>query len=149
MKKLAGIISVILLLALLPLVQLGKDVFYKDTSLSSSKIHKKKVHIIDIPHNINNNDHLIGSWILFLHYPEQTTSINITIDETGAAASSNISLIGDLSSNIDKGGRVVFTNDTIALYGDLNPEGSHIKGMATIQGRKTPLPFSAFKIQGD
>lgn len=145
MKKFAAISLVIFFLAL-PFVHLGKGVFIKEQGAASLKRSKKTVLISEIPGDLYSSETLSGNWILFLHYPDETASVDITIDTRGLAYSKDKDVINDLKTSIDKKGYVEMKNDRIRLEGNINTEGKHISGMAAVLGIKAPVPFSAFKI---
>ena len=145
MKKFAAISLVIFFLAL-PFVHLGKGVFIKDQGASSIKRSKKTVLISEITEDLYSLESLKGSWVLFLHYPDATASIDIAINAEGMSSSNDTSKINDLKTSIDKEGSVKMENDRIRLEGRINTEANHISGMAKIQGVKAPVPFSAFRI---
>jgi hypothetical protein len=146
MKKYAAITLVGFFLAL-TFVHLGKGFFHKDRVDSPATRSKKTVQISEISENLYSLESLGGNWILFLHYPNETASVDITIDESSIAISKDTAIIGDLSASIDKDGSVEMGNEKAHLTGVLNPEGNHLDGMAVMQGIKAPVPFSAFKIQ--
>lgn len=146
MKKFAAIALVAFFLAL-PFVHLGKGFFVKEQETSSAKRSKKTVQISEISQDLYSLESLSGNWMLFLHYANETRSVDITIDTDGSVSSRDEAIIDDSSVSVDKDGFVEMDNQKAQLKGTMNPEGNHLDGMAVIQGIKTPVPFSAFKIQ--
>jgi len=145
MKKLAAIALVLFFLAI-PLVHLGKGIFIKDKGADSIKRSKKTVVISDIPSERYSKQTLSGDWILFVHYPEETTSAAISMDTEGTVYSKDNDLFVDMKTSIDKEGAIVMKNDKISMEGIINNEANHISGMASVSGIRAPVPFSAFKI---
>ncbi|HPJ94908.1 MAG TPA: hypothetical protein PKY89_13435 [Deltaproteobacteria bacterium] len=146
MKKYAAIALAGLFLTL-SAIYLGNLFFHKDPAESPAKRSKKTVQISEISENLYSPEGLSGNWILFLHYPNETASVDITIDEGSTAVSKDAAIIGDMSISIDTDGSMEMDNEQAHLKGRMNPEGNHMDGMAVLQGIKAPVPFSAFKIQ--
>ena len=146
MKKYAAIALAGLFLTL-SLIYLGNIFFHKDPADSPAKRNKKTVQISEISENFYSPEGLSGNWRLFLHYPNDTASVDITIDEGSIAVSKDTEIIEDLSVSIDTDGSMEMDNEKAHLKGRMNPEGNHLDGMAVLQGIKAPVPFSAFKIQ--
>jgi len=145
MKKYAPIALVFFIVAF-TFIHLEKGLFHKEQVDFPAKKSKKAVQIIDISENLSTTDSLAGNWILFLHYAHETCSVDITIDDSSMAVSKDREIIGDLSAFLDEDGSVKMDNEKAHLEGVINPEGNHLDGMATIQGEKAPVPFSAVKI---
>ncbi|MBN1635328.1 MAG: hypothetical protein JW920_02370 [Deltaproteobacteria bacterium] len=89
---------------------------------------------------------LTGHWTLFLHYPDCTQGVDLDINTSGEIVSSNGSLLKDARLNILKDRTIYVNNSELSLSGILEPDYCYFKGMATIKGRKNPVPFSACKI---
>lgn len=90
-----------------------------------------------------------GDWVLMLHYPTQTRMADITILPSGTVQSRNRDVCEDMSISCSAEGSLVMTNARINIQGILDQTGDHMKGMATIQGTRAPVPCSAFKILRD
>ncbi len=145
MKKFAAIALVLFFLAI-PLAHLGKGVFIKDKGAESIKRSKKTVVISDIPSELYSKQTLSGDWVLFLHYPEETSSADITMDADGTVYGKDKNMFSDMKTSIDKEGIIMMKNDKISMEGIINTEANHISGMASVSGIRAPVPFSAFKI---
>jgi len=89
---------------------------------------------------------LAGHWTLFLHYPDCTQGVDLDVNASGEIISSNGSLLKNARLNILKDGTIFVDNGELSLSGTLEPDYCYFKGMATIKGRKNPVPFSACKI---
>ena len=149
MKK---IILLILLLGLFVLILLSNS-HHTDTSTSN------RLKSESIPENINTansqltapakgvlHHDLAGHWTLFLHYPDYTQGIDLEIDIHGKIISFSSDLLKDARLQIMEDGTICIHNGTLRLPGIPEPDYSYFKGMATIKGRKNPVPFSACKI---
>lgn len=145
MKKFASIALVVFFLAL-PFLHLGKGVFLKEKGPSSIKRTKKTVQIKEISEDLYSEKSMVGNWIMFLHYSDETRSVDIRINGNGYAESKDPAALDDLQLIIDSAGYVKMSNEKMLLEGIMNPEGNHLSGMADIQGVRAPVPFSAFKI---
>lgn len=145
MKKFALIALVVFFLAL-PFLHLGKGVFLNEKGPSSIKRTKKTVQIKDVSEELYSQKNMIGNWILFLHYSDETDSFDIRIDGNGLAESKNPAAMENLQLSIDLSGHVKMNNKKMIFEGIMNPDGNYLSGMADIQGIRAPVPFSAFKI---
>ena len=146
MKILAALSLVIVFLTLV-FLHFGKEIFNKDMGASLTKRTKKTVLISDLPGDLYSGETLIGNWVLFLHYPDKTATVDIFIDDHGKTSSRDKAVINDLKTSVNKQGSVKMENDLIRMEGGINPESNHISGMAIIHGVKAPVPFSAFKFE--
>ncbi|MGC9325964.1 MAG: hypothetical protein ACP5G0_14575 [Desulfomonilia bacterium] len=90
-----------------------------------------------------------GDWVLMLHYPTQTRMVDITILPSGTVQSRNRDVCEDMSISCSAERSLVMTNARMNIQGILDQTGDHMKGMATIQGTRAPIPCSAFKILRD
>jgi hypothetical protein len=145
MKKFALIALVVFFLAL-PFLHLGKGVFLKEKGPSSIKRTKKTVQIKEISEDLYSQKSMAGNWILFLHYSNDTMSVDIRINDNGLAESKDPDALDNLQLTIDSAGYVKMSNERMIFEGIMNPEGNHLSGMVDIQGVRVPVPFSAFKI---
>lgn len=146
MKKYAAIALVIFFLTLLS-VFLADGNINKEPEPAPVKKSKKTVQISEISPEIYSIENLNGNWILFLHYTNETSSVDITIDSLGSVTSKDKKIIGNLNITVDENGSVEMNNEHAQFKGTLNKEENHIDGMVVMQESRTPVPFSAFKIE--
>lgn len=129
-----------------PLVHFGKGLLFTDQGNGSGAQADKTAQITEPAQQGPREKTLIGNWILFLHYPSETRSVDISIDVHGLAVSGDRTIADDLTISIDNTGSVNIDNQKAHMVGVMNADGNHIDGMAVIEGTKAPLPFSLFKI---
>ncbi|HDP23910.1 MAG TPA: hypothetical protein ENN34_00550 [Deltaproteobacteria bacterium] len=91
-------------------------------------------------------DEIHGEWVLLLHYPTRTKMTDITISPSKKVQSKNTDVCADMSISLTEDGSLVMANPQIRIDVVLDSRGHHLKGMATVQGVRGPIPCSAFKI---
>jgi hypothetical protein len=89
---------------------------------------------------------MAGYWMLFIHFPEQTKSCDIVLDERGSIIQSSDSRLADRTFIINKNGRIHFvSSDKMKFSGAIQSDKHYLNGMVNIED-KGPVPFSACKI---
>ncbi|MCD6569900.1 MAG: hypothetical protein J7L53_04270 [Deltaproteobacteria bacterium] len=120
----------------------------RDITITSTSNAKKKIDIKEIQdQSVFTIKDMAGYWVLFMHLPNETQTVDLSIDNKGRIINSSDKKMLDNVFSIDKNGKIsMHISANMRFTGSMQPDRQYLNGMVSIKGKRRPIPFSACKI---